>query len=219
MTEKLLNLIKQHSENITNARMFVKFGLIYNYDPVRFIARVNIQPEGVISGWLKISSSFTNIFTAPNVGDICQIIYAEGDINGGVINLFMGKDKPSIPVNSSDILIEKINIYTLIATSLHLFSTKECEISASGDMTLYSSLIFYLTASDIEILSTGQISFSAKSVELMKMGDEVQFMHGEVGSGMPLLSNNCPATDLSKPYTWIKIMSADDTVCYIPSWR
>ena len=39
------------------------------------------------------------------------------------------------------------------------------------------------------------------------------------GAGTALLGTNCPADTSSAPYTWIKVLAADNSVCYIPVWK
>jgi hypothetical protein len=53
--------------------------------------------------------------------------------------------------------------------------------------------------------------------------DQIQAGFGSANStglGSAALGSNCPASTVSKPYTWIKALSADGvTVVYIPAWK
>jgi hypothetical protein len=39
------------------------------------------------------------------------------------------------------------------------------------------------------------------------------------GSGSASLGANCPATTVSAPYTWIKMISSDGSTVYVPAWK
>jgi hypothetical protein len=39
------------------------------------------------------------------------------------------------------------------------------------------------------------------------------------GSGSAALGANCPATTVSAPYTWIKMISSDGSTVYVPAWK
>ena len=39
------------------------------------------------------------------------------------------------------------------------------------------------------------------------------------GAGSAALSNNCPATTATAPYTWIRAVSSDGSTVYIPCWK
>jgi hypothetical protein len=123
MTEKFINLMRQHAENVLGSRIYIKCGTVFNYDPENYLVRVKFAsvPEDVVTGWLKIASPSSDIFIGPNVGDMCQVLFSDGDINGGVVNLFWGVSKPSIPVNSGDVLIDQsgvINVYSSSTISI-----------------------------------------------------------------------------------------------------
>lgn len=39
------------------------------------------------------------------------------------------------------------------------------------------------------------------------------------GVGAALLGSNCPASNLTTPYTWIKMTSSDGSTVYVPAWK
>ena len=39
------------------------------------------------------------------------------------------------------------------------------------------------------------------------------------GAGSALLGSNCPATTLTSPYKWIRVLASDGTVCFLPIWK
>ena len=49
--------------------------------------------------------------------------------------------------------------------------------------------------------------------------DTPQMLSNSTGVGLALLGANSPASIVSAPYTWVKVMVADGTVCYVPVWK
>lgn len=39
------------------------------------------------------------------------------------------------------------------------------------------------------------------------------------GVGIPLWGANCPAGTLSAPYTWIRVVVPDGSVCFVPAYK
>lgn len=39
------------------------------------------------------------------------------------------------------------------------------------------------------------------------------------GVGIPLWGANCPAGTLSAPYTWIRVVVPDGSVCFVPAFK
>ena len=72
---------------------------------------------------------------------------------------------------------------------------------------------------DVNIVSPGVVSIKAKGSDLIEFTDEVKFKHCTTGSGTASMWTNCPAIDTTKPYTWIKVMASDGSVCYMPAWK
>jgi len=39
------------------------------------------------------------------------------------------------------------------------------------------------------------------------------------GVGVPLWGTNCPASTVAAPYTWIRVVVLDGSVCYVPCYK
>jgi hypothetical protein len=44
-------------------------------------------------------------------------------------------------------------------------------------------------------------------------------MYGSTGAGSALLGTNSPASTLTAPYTWLKMLAPDGSVVYLPAWK
>lgn len=87
--ERVLNLIKQHAGALDQSSGQPRFGTIKSVNPTMATARVVLQPEGVLTGWLPILSPWTGsgwgMFCPPAPGDQVLIVAQEGDAEHGII--------------------------------------------------------------------------------------------------------------------------------------
>lgn len=56
-------------------------------------------------------------------------------------------------------------------------------------------------------------------VALGTSNHQVQILNNITGAGTPALGANCPATTLTAPYKWFKMMTADGSTVYVPAWK
>jgi len=89
MIDRLANAIKAHAANLDTAAAQAKFGLVASVNWQSGTARVVIQPDGVLSGWLPVLSPWTGngwgIVCPLSPGDQVFVAPQEGDIEQGVI--------------------------------------------------------------------------------------------------------------------------------------
>ncbi len=106
-----LDVMRREAERILAGKTFPRFGVIENYDPNTYRAKVKIEPEGILTGWLPISSEYVGngfgIFVGPAPGDtvVCQFI--DGDFGMGVIGsgkIFL-PTMPPVPCPSGQVML------------------------------------------------------------------------------------------------------------------
>jgi phage baseplate assembly protein V len=89
MTNILSNIIKSHASNLDQSAGQAKFGTVTSVNAANATARVTIQPEGVLSGWLPILSMWVGngwgMTCPPTPGDQVLLVPQEGDAEQGVI--------------------------------------------------------------------------------------------------------------------------------------
>lgn len=97
---ELSNLIKSISATTEGGTARPRFGLVTSVDPASATARVTLQPEGVLSGWLPVLSPWVGsgwgAWSPPSPGDQVMILAQEGDAEHGVIigRAFSDSDPP-----------------------------------------------------------------------------------------------------------------------------
>ncbi|MDE2238449.1 MAG: phage baseplate assembly protein V [Rhodospirillales bacterium] len=96
----LWNMIKAGAGGLDGLTGTVRFGLVSSFDPSTYSAKVTMQPENVLSGWLPVMSSWVGNgwgLAAPlSPGTQVVILAQEGDAEQGVIAgaVWSSVDKP-----------------------------------------------------------------------------------------------------------------------------
>ena len=100
MTSRLSNVIKSHAANLDRSVGQAKFGTVTSVNANDGTARVLIQPEAVLSGWLPVLSQWVGngwgLVCPPTPGDQVLLVPQEGDIEQGIIigRVFSRKQPP-----------------------------------------------------------------------------------------------------------------------------
>jgi uncharacterized protein involved in type VI secretion and phage assembly len=106
MIDKLLNLMKLHSQMATSGVAYSRYGTITNYDPDNYKVRVIIEPQDTedstksITGWLPLMSAFVGpewgMFAPPTIGAICAVHFSEGSFLSPFVSMlgFNNKNRP-----------------------------------------------------------------------------------------------------------------------------
>lgn len=103
--DRLLNIIKQQAGALDQGGSQPRFGTVTSVDPAAATAKVTLQPEGVLSGWLPVLSPWTGpgwgMSCPPSPGDQVLVLAQEGDAEHGVIvgrTYSSGQAPPAAPV-------------------------------------------------------------------------------------------------------------------------
>jgi phage baseplate assembly protein gpV len=87
--ERFLNAVKAHASALDRAQGQPRFGVVASVDPARYAARVTLQPENVMTGWLPVLSAWVGagwgMACPPSPGDQVLVLAQEGDADNGVI--------------------------------------------------------------------------------------------------------------------------------------
>jgi phage baseplate assembly protein gpV len=87
--QRLFNALKSHAAALDRGAGQPRFGLVTSVDPARYAARVSLQPEGVLTGWLPILSAWVGggwgLVCPPQPGDQVLVLAQEGSADNGVI--------------------------------------------------------------------------------------------------------------------------------------
>lgn len=104
-----LNRLKAQAAALDQTIARPRFGIVSSVDSSRATARVLIQPENVLSGWLPVLSPWVGngwgLMCPPNVGDQVFILAQEGVAEHGVIvgSCFSGVAAPPQGVSPGEL--------------------------------------------------------------------------------------------------------------------
>jgi phage gp45-like len=102
MIERLSNAIKSHAASLDQSTGQIKFGTVTSVNSQNATARVLIQPNGVLSGWLPLLSQWVGsgwgMVCPPSPGDQVLLVPQEGDMEQGIIigRSFSNKQMPPL---------------------------------------------------------------------------------------------------------------------------
>jgi uncharacterized protein involved in type VI secretion and phage assembly len=87
--ERFLNIIKQHAGALDQGVSQPRFGTVTSVDPATATAKITLQPEGVLTGWLPVLSPWIGagwgLYCPPSPGDQVLVVAQEGDAEHGLI--------------------------------------------------------------------------------------------------------------------------------------
>ncbi|MDE2197912.1 MAG: phage baseplate assembly protein V [Rhodospirillales bacterium] len=87
--EQFLNVIKAQAAALDRSQAQPRFGVVASVDSSRYAARVRLQPEDVLTGWLPILAPWVGagwgMACPPMTGDQVLVLAHEGDAGNGVI--------------------------------------------------------------------------------------------------------------------------------------
>jgi phage baseplate assembly protein gpV len=87
--DRFLNLLKAQSAGLDSALAQPRFGIVSSFDPATYTARVLMQPEAVLSGWLPVLTVWGGggwgMACPPSPGQQVLVLAQEGQSEHGVI--------------------------------------------------------------------------------------------------------------------------------------
>lgn len=87
--ERLFNIIKQHAGALDQGGSQPRFATVTSVNASAATVRVTLQPEGVLTGWLPVLSSWIGagwgMYAPPSPGDQVLVLAQEGEAEHGVI--------------------------------------------------------------------------------------------------------------------------------------
>lgn len=87
--DSFLNVVKAQASALDQSAGQPRLAVVSSVDPAAYTARVILQPEGILSGWLPILSSWIGagwgLACPPSPGDQVLVLPQEGDAEHGII--------------------------------------------------------------------------------------------------------------------------------------
>jgi phage baseplate assembly protein V len=149
-----------------------KGGLVTDYDPEAHAVKVLLQPEGIETGWLTISTAMAGpgygVFAGPMNGVQAMVSFLEGDREVGWVTGFLPSDAdapPSVPAGEIWIVHKDGGFLKLTNDkAVRVNSTDKLIIVVEGDATLTVNGDLSATVQgDASLAIDGDVTSSANS--------------------------------------------------------
>jgi hypothetical protein len=102
MTDRFSNVLKSYAASLDVSLGQEKFATVASVNPANSTARVLLQPDNVLSGWLPVLSQWAGngwgMICPPSPGDQVLVVPQEGNIEQGIIAGRCFSDKQAAPV-------------------------------------------------------------------------------------------------------------------------
>ena len=191
-----LDVMRREAERILSVKTFPRFGVIQNYDPNNYRAKVMIQPENILSNWLPISSEYVGngfgLFVAPAIGDTVLCQFVDGDFGMGVIGsgkIFLPTMPPVACPSGQVMLVHSSGTY------LKILSSGELDMNVVGNLNM--TVAGNLTATvqgTATITSPNPVTVSAPTTVVEGDLEVTGNISGGTGSGGGTAVFNGPVT-------------------------
>jgi phage baseplate assembly protein gpV len=116
--EHLFNTFKRGASEVVTSLGVPRFGTVTSTDPTRHAVKVQIQPEGVLTGWLPCGSASVGpatIVSPPTLGDQVVLVPLEGDAEHWAIigRVFSAASAPPVsPATGKPVQAGEVRIFT-----------------------------------------------------------------------------------------------------------
>ena len=96
----LLNVMRREAQQAAQGVATVRLGLVASYDPANYSVKVALQPDGVLTNWMPLTSPWVGngwgLFCPPTVGDMVEVQFQEGDMGSGFacLRFYNDADRP-----------------------------------------------------------------------------------------------------------------------------
>lgn len=148
-----------------------RMGTIDSYDPATHMAKVMIQPEAILTGWMPLHTAYVGngfgFYVGPNIGDQVTVIHQEGNPGSGII---MGRvnDDQSVPPN-----VPSGEAHLIHSSLSFLKFTNDGNVSLNTHQDFVVTTTGKLNATcqgDADITTQGNANVTAQAINLGSSG-------------------------------------------------
>ncbi len=190
--QRLLNAMKQQAE-LAQRGSHARLGVVRGYDPNTYRAKVMIQPENQVTGWMPVATEWVGngwgLFAPPAEGDAVLVEFFHGDFESGIITrrFYHNDARPSATVPpATQAATVPIGEFWLVhqsgsALQFHndgsvvLTSNAALTATVGGDLTANVTGKASLTVkSDLNANVTGNAVIKAATIKLQNSGSALK---------------------------------------------
>jgi phage baseplate assembly protein V len=190
--DDFVNGVKRHAAQMDTSRAHGQMGIVVSYDPATATAKVNLQPENVISGWLPVLyptvAASGGVISPPYTGQQVFVNYEGGSKGSGVVMGGIYSDQSVPPNGATGMPVQSGEFAVIYGNSLFHMLANGNIVFKAGNNTMT------LSPNGLNInIQTGQINVTSNIMQTgshTSTGDQIangisqtMHVHGGVQSG------------------------------------
>lgn len=193
--QRLLNAMKLQAE-LAQRGSHARLGIVRGYDPNTYRAKVMIQPENQVTGWMPVATEWVGngwgLFAPPAEGDAVLVEFFHGDFEAGVITrrLYHNAAQPlNVPIGEFWLVHQK-------GSALKFHNDGSVEIISNTDLkaTVGGALTATVTGA-MNANVTGKVTISSNA--------EVDLVVGSNATPYGIVNGNCTCAFTGAPHAMI----------------
>jgi phage baseplate assembly protein gpV len=112
LTDHIRNLVRGEAVRMQAARAPARWGVVTNYNPSTYCAKVTLQPDGALTGYLPVGVAWVGsggtanqwgMFAPPNIGDLVEVQFMDDSGTAGfIVSRFYSSVNPPLSVPSGE---------------------------------------------------------------------------------------------------------------------
>lgn len=190
-TAQLMAAVRAHAQMAQQRNSNARVGTVSNFDPNTWTVMVLLLPDGTQTNWLPLLSPWIGngwgLFAPPNIGDLVDVHFAEGNTDGGfVTGRFFNDQNQPLPVPSGEFWLvhAKGGVFKLLNSGAVLFSDGHgASVQLNGDGTITSAASTWNHTGDVNI--TGNVAITGNETVTGKItGQGGMAISGGTGAAM-----------------------------------
>src|ERR1022692_1633589 len=135
------NAIRQEAQRATADISLPRAGIVTHYDPTHHTARVQLQPEGILTGYLPIATPWAGngwgFYAPPLLGQIVDVHFHQGGKEAGyIVRRFYSNITKPLPVPAGEFWVVHPS-----GTALKFTNDGNVLISAHADLRIEANNI------------------------------------------------------------------------------
>ncbi len=165
MIPALANAMRTQAALMDGARALVMLGIVQSFDPNKYAVKVMLQPDGIETGWLPLTSIWIGnnwgLFAPPNPGDMVDVHFVEGSIEAGFVSqrFYNNQARPLAVLSGEFWLVHKSGSFIKF--------TNDQKLSLNGQVELD------LSAPTINLTATSQVNLTAPAINIGSQGESL----------------------------------------------
>lgn len=134
----MLNAMRREAMQVMAERASTRIGTVKSYDPNNYTARVSIEPEGNLTGWIPVLSQWVGngwgMFAPPSEGDQVEVQFQEDDHNSAIAcaRFFTDTARPLAVESGEFWLVHKDGAFIKLKNGGKLLVNSNVEIDATA---------------------------------------------------------------------------------------